>query len=257
MQNNTDKLDHLIALAASKCLDEEAKALMDIDTSNVQFDAEYYRKRKQAINKYNRRSRLKCSKTVAIRLLAAIMIMVMLSCALIGCVPKWRRAIYEAIVEWYNDCFVVRYEETDAPPAETRYPETTATETEETNLDEPEESKPVPTYIAEKRKPTNLPEGAWEDVLAQTNSGVVIDYYLEDAYLFSFSQLLLKAHDNRVDNEDGNITHIDINGNSATVFEYLDKKEIYIFWNDGEYSYNISSTECDLADLIKYAESVK
>ena len=31
MQNNTDKLDHLIALAASKCLDEEAKALMDID----------------------------------------------------------------------------------------------------------------------------------------------------------------------------------------------------------------------------------
>ena len=51
MQNNTDKLDHLIALAASKCLDEEAKALMDTDTSNVKFDDDYYRKRKKVINK--------------------------------------------------------------------------------------------------------------------------------------------------------------------------------------------------------------
>ena len=116
MQNNTDKLDHLIALAASKCLDEEAKALMDIDTSGVEFDDEYYRKKKKVINKYKRRRSPRLAKTVAIRVAAAIMIMITLTCALIGCVPKWRRAIYNAIVEWYEDCFAVRYEATTDKP---------------------------------------------------------------------------------------------------------------------------------------------
>lgn len=256
MQNNTDKLDYLIALAASKCLDEEAKALMDIDTSNVQFDAEYYRKRKQAINKYNRRSRLKCSKTVAIRLLVAIMIMVMLSCALIGCVPKWRRAIYEAIVEWYNDCFVVRYEETDAPPAETRYPETTATETEEAAAVEPESTKAAPDHIEEVRKPRELPDGVWEDVV-KTSIGINIDYYFNDELLFSFTQRVLKSSDKQFDSDGVNITYVKINEHDATVVEYGDKKEIYILWSDGEYAYHIFSTECDMETLVQYAESVK
>ena len=256
MQNNTDKLDHLIALAASKCLDEEAKALMDIDTSNVQFDAEYYRKRKQAINKYNRRSRLKCTKTVAIRLLAAIMIMVMLSCALIGCVPKWRRAIYNAILEWYEDCFAVRYEATTGEEAETRYPETTAAEPEEAAA-EPEESKPVPTYIEEVRKPRNLPEVVWEDVVIQNLITINIDYYVAEEYLFSFTQRVLKSNDKQFDNEGAEVTYIQINEKDATVVEYADKEEIYVLWSDGEYAYYIISTECDVETLIQYAESVK
>lgn len=256
MQNNTDKLDHLIALAASKCLDEEAKALMDIDTSNVQFDAEYYRKRKQAINKYNRRSRLKCTKTVAIRLLAAIMIMVMLSCALIGCVPEWRRAIYNAIVEWYEDCFAVRYEATTGEEAETRYPETTAVEPEEAAA-EPEQSKPVPTYIEEVRKPTNLPNGLWEDIVTKTRTTINIDYYFGEEYLFSFTQRVLKLNDKHFDSDGAEVTHIKINENDATVVEYANKEEIYVLWSDGEYSYHIFSTECDIEALIQYAESVK
>ena len=80
---------------------------------------------------------------------------------------------------------------------------------------------------------------------------------MNEDYLFSFSQLLLKSHDNRVDNEEVNITYIKINENDAAVVEYVDKQEIYIFWNDGEYSYNIFSTECDVETLIQYAESVK
>ena len=256
MQNNTDKLDHLIALAASKCLDEEAKALMDIDTSNVQFDAEYYRKRKQAINKYNRRSRLKCTKIVVIRLLAAIMIMVMLSCALIGCVPKWRRAIYNAIVEWYEDCFAVSYEDPDAPPAETRHPETTVAEPEEAAA-EPEQTKPVPTHIEEIRKPTYLPEGVWADVSAKTSIGINIDYYFNEEYLFSFTQRVLKSNDKQFDNEGAEVSYIKINEKDATVVEYADKEEIYILWSDGEYAYYIISTGCDVETLIKYAESVK
>ena len=257
MQNNSDKFDHLIALAASKCLDEDTKAFMDADTSDVQFDEDYYRKRKQAINRSKRRSTLRCTKTVAIRLLAAIMVMVMLSCALIGCVPKWRRAIFNAILEWYDNYFAVTYEDPDAAPAETRHPETTAAEPAESSPDEPAEIKAVPTYIEEVRKPRELPDGVWEDVLAQNLTTNNIDYYLDEEYLFSFSQRVLKSNENYVDNQEADIKYTSINGHNATIVKYVNKSELNILWDDGEYTYHIFSTECDEEILITYAESVK
>ena len=256
MNNKTDKFDHLIALAAAKCMEEDVKAFKEIDTSNVKFDADYYRKRKRVINKYKHKTGHKCGKTVAIRLLAAILITASLACALIGCVPKWRRAIYEAILEWYNDCFVVRYEETDAPPAETRYPDTSEAEPAAANV-EPEETEPAPDHIEEVRKPRELPDGVWEDIVGQTRAGINIDYYINEEYLFSFTQRVLKSSDKQFDSDEANITYIKINGNDATVVEYENKEEVYVLWSDGEYLYHIFSTECDIETLIQYAESVK
>ena len=249
MQNNSDKFDHLIALAATKCIDEDVKIFKDTDVSNVTFDASYYRKRKQTINKCKRRATLSFRKTVAVRVAVAVLIIVMSVCLLIGCVPRWRQAIYEAIVKWYDDCFTVRYESPNGKPQETTYPEES---TSNTNL-----VKVAPTYIEEVRKPRDLPDGVWEDMVTQNRTTISIDYYLNEEYLFSFTQWILKPSDNRLDNEDANIMYIKINGNDATVVEYLNKEERYILWNDGEYSYYIVSTECDLETLIGYAESVK
>lgn len=252
MQNKSDKFDHLIALAAMKCLDEEAKALKETDVSDVKFDDSYYRKRSRVISKCKRRSTFKGAKRVAVRLAVAVLITLALTCALIGCVPKWREAIYGAIVRWYEDCFTVSYEEPDGKPKETTYFE----EIEETTSNT-DSIKDSPTYIEEIRKPTGLPEGAWEDFVLQNNTTISIDYYFNEEYLFSFTQRLLKPNDNFVDNEDVNVTYIKINGNDATVVEYVNKKEIYVLWSDTEYSYYIISTECDLEALIEYAESVK
>jgi len=249
MHNNSDKFDHLIALAATKCIEQEAQALNALDTSTVVFDSSYYRKRNKYINQCKRRSTMKFTKTLAIRIAAALMIMLALGCVLIGCVPEWRQAIYDAIVEWYDNCFTVRYEDPDGKEKETTYVE----ETTDANV-------PVsnaPTIIENVRKPSDLPEGVWEDVVMNKPTQIMIDYYIGDKYLFSFTQTILKPNDKFVDTEDENISYIEINGNDATVVEYVNKKEIYIFWNDGEYSYNLSSTECDSDILIRYAESVK
>ena len=242
MRNNSDKFDHLIALAAIKCIDEEVKEFNEADVSGVEFDESYYRKRKQTINKYKRRTNTRFAKTLSVRIAVAIVIILTLTCVLIGCVPKWRQAIYNAIVEWYDNCFAVRYEDPNGRTKETGHVEETVPNTE-TIID-------VPTQIEEIRKPRNLPEGVWEDVLAQTSSGIIIDYYLNDVYIFSFTQWLLKPSDNHVDNEDAIVTDININGNAATVVEYLNKDERYILWNDGDYLYYIVSTEGDIETLI-------
>lgn len=250
MQNNSDKFDHLIALAATRCIEEEVKAFNETDVSDVKFDAAYYRKKKHIINKYKRRENARFARTVSVRVAAAIVIILIAAGVLIGCVPKWREAIYKAFVEWYDDFFAVSYEDPRGKDAETRRAEAPETEPEE-------EVVVVPTYIEEVRKPRNLPEGVWEDVIVQTNSAISIDYYFNEEYLFSFTQWLLKPSDNHIDSEDVNVKHIKINGNDATAVEYVNKDERYILWNDREYSYYISSTECDIEILIGYAKSVK
>ena len=249
MQNNSDKLDHLISLSAIKCTEEDAKKLKDIDTSDVVFDSSYYRKRNKIINKYKCKPSIKSTKSLMVKVIAAILIMVMLSGALIGCMPRLREAIFNAIVKWYDRFATVSYDNEDAREKENGYEEES---TSQIDID-----IAAPTRIIDIRKPRDLPKGVWEDLVIQSSTGLEIDYYRSEDYLFSFSQMLLKSNDKRVDNEDVDIIYVKINGNDATVVEYVNKKEIYILWNDGEYSYQIISTECDLETLISYAESVK
>ena len=246
MLNNSDKFDHLIALAAMKCADEEADELNSLDTSSVSFDPSYYRKRNKVIRQYKYKPNGR--RSTAVRLAVAIAAAIILMSLLIGCVPRLREAIYNAIVEWYNECFSVRYEDPDGKEKETGYEEESTTEAE---------SVVAPTYIKNVRKPTDLPEGVWEDVIVENNTQIMLDYYLGDEYLFSFTQSLLKPIDRYVDNDEVNVKCIDINGNNATVIEYIGKKEISIIWSDSEYSYHIFSTECDLDTLVEYAKSVK
>lgn len=249
MQNNSDKFDHLISLSAIKCTEEDAKKLKDIDASDVVFDTSYHRKRNKIINKYRHKPSIKSTKAVMIRVIAAILIMVMLSGALIGCMPRLREAIFNAIVKWYESYVTVNYDRPDGREMETGY--------EEEAVSQIDTDFVAPTYIEDKRKPTDLPEGIWEDMILQNQTKMNIDYYDNEEYLFSFSQMVLKPNDNYIDNEDVNVTHVKINGNDATVIEYIYKNEAYILWSDGEYSYQIFSTECNPEELIKYAEKVK
>ena len=250
MLNNQDKLDYMIALAAMKCAEEDAKAFNDLDTSDVVFDASYYKKRKKIINKYKRGPAMKTTGQVLIRLAAAIMIIVTLSVVLIGCVPGLRKAIYDAIVGWYNEYFTVRYENPDGYEKETRHSGPLETESAAVEMI-------APTYIEEVRKPSNLPDGVWEDVISQNNTQITIDYYIGEEYLFSYTQMVLKVNDKYIDNDEVSIRPIDINGNDGTVIEYTEKNELNIIWSDNVYSYHIFSTECDLETLLKYAERVE
>ncbi|MBR2388514.1 MAG: DUF4367 domain-containing protein [Clostridia bacterium] len=249
MQNNSDKFDHLISLSAIKCTEEDAEKLNELDTSDVVFDPSYYKKRNKIINKYRRAPSLKSTKSVMLRLAAAIMIVIMIGGALIGCVPSLRKAIFDAIVKWYDRFVTVSYDNEEGREKETGYEEESTLQIDADPV--------VPKSIENIRKPRDLPEGVWEDLVIQSSTGLEIDYYRNEDYLFSFSQMLLKPNDNRVDNEDVDITYVKINSNDGTVVEYENKKEIILFWCDGEYSYRIVAAECDFETLIKYAESVK
>ena len=239
MWNNADKFDHLISLAALKCTEEEAKKLNESDTSDVEFGKSYYRKRSRIIRKYRGGYKASSFAVMAVKLAAAAVIIVALLAVLIGCVPGLRQAIYDAVIEWYEEYLSIRFEGPGIPEIET------------------EEDGTPPTCIEEVRKPTDLPEGVWEDVLINTNYRKTIDYYMGEVYLFSFSQLLLDTNGISFDNEGATVTYADINGNNATIIDNKTENVISIVWNDKEYVYLLTTEILELEELMHYAKSVK
>ena len=239
MWNDSDKLDHLIALAASGSLEAEAKELENMDTEGVSLSPAYCRKRAKLIRKHKHHRASAMPKSISVRIAAAIIIIAAVFTVLISCMPGLGKAIYNAIVEWYGEYFTVRYE--SEQEQETAYSESSA----------------VPNHIAEIRKPTNLPEGVREVVVLDTNAKFGADYYVENKCIFSFLQLVISPFDQCVNRDDVDITYIRINNGEAVMIEYRLKSEICILWSDEYYSYQITSNVISVDQLIQYAEMVK
>ena len=103
-----DKLDLLISLAALGCSDDDIKAFDNLDDSNVVLSKEFNKKKAQIIKKYNAQSFNVGIKKFSIRLLVAVLIIMSLSLITIMAVGPVREALFEAIVEWYDDYITIR-----------------------------------------------------------------------------------------------------------------------------------------------------
>lgn len=280
-----DKLDYLLYMVAAECCKTDVEKFDSIDDSKVDFSEDFCKKRDRIIRKYKYRPFLISVRKVAAR--AAIVLMAIMSAAFITvmAVEPLREAVFEAVIEWYDDYLTIRYERTDETDGATEavtegktengianeatsestngvVGETTEESTDESTDESTSETETVvnevtpPTTIEEVRKPTNLPDGVVEDVVIQNSVGVCIDYYLDNELIYSFEQLLLNNKDQYVDNESAVVCDVEINGNAGMVVEYTDKVGLTIVWNDGEYIYHIYSEKVDSNDLIVFAQSV-
>ena len=70
---------------------------------------------------------------------------------------------------------------------------------------------------------------------------ILLDYYSNNDYLFSFSQQLLTETTTYVDSDTSTISQITINDYDAQTVENKADDFKIIIWNDGEYIYQISS----------------
>ena len=274
--NRYEKIDHLIAIAASGYLQKEAERFESLDTSAVQFDAVYYRKRAQMIRKYRHRPMLQKMKRVAVRVAVALLVLILLAALVIGCVPPVREAVFKAFVEWHDDHFKVSFEPDNGndpgltPPAQTdagtELPTDTSSEPSDTSVSDapgtsvtetPAVVVPAPpTQIEVKRKPTALPLGMYEDIVRDSKVNLTIDYYLNQEYIFSYSQKLMTAQ-RGYDDTEAQITDVQVNEQRGVLIEYRDEPLVIIEWTDGEYRYQIMSEVYGKDQLIALAESVK
>lgn len=253
-----DKLDLMIGLALSLERDKDLVMFDELDTSEVIKDKKYYQVKKSIFRNYRIKTVMRHIKTGVPKV--AVFIVAILSAATIAVtsIKPLRNAVIDAIIEWRDEYLTIRYNVPES--AYTEEEETTESTTEDTSSTQeqtPAETIIPPKSIEEVRKPTCLPEGVVEDVLTENSGMVVIDYYCNNDYMFSFSQQLLTEIAAYVDNETVTISQININGYKAQAVENKTDNFKIIIWNDGEYIYQISSTAYEMKELIDIAKSVK
>lgn len=254
MELNRDKLDYLICIAAARCYDDDAEKLDSVETSSVVFSRSYENKKRRIIRQYKNKDRNIKLKKIALR--AAICALLIMSMAFITvmAIESLRDAVFETIIEWYDDYFTIRFKTPTSAPTDNNGTENGKTEA-------PTEGKaPVitpPVSIEEVRKPTYLPDGVEEDLVVQNKSAVITDYYIGDTLCFSLSQKTVESSDKYINNKENNIKEVSIGNIKGTLITYEDRNDIFLIWTDGEYIYELRTNFADVGELIRIAESIK
>ena len=274
-ENN--KFDYLVSIALLDCGDKDLEMFEAIDDSNIVLSNRLTRRVRYIIYKKSHESMFKATKRISVRVAVAMMIIMSLLLVTLMSISATREAIWNAIIEWYDDYITVRFEDpsgvigaddtTEAPETTTSGVENTettddSTDTEETGdnvetTEPPEGIVSPPIEIEEVRKPTYIPADVEEEFIHKSLMGVLYEYYIGNDLVYSFNQMLLRENDKYVDSETAKVFAIEINGFMGTLVEYTEKDELHIIWTDSEYVYRLTSWELDIEELIKVACSVE
>lgn len=242
-----DKLDLLIAWAARDCENDEAEKFKNIDTSGVVLSAGFYARKRRLIGRYKLRPALAVCRKCFVRVAVVLMALMSIGFLTVMAIPNVRNAMFDAVVEWYENYVSVRFE-----PSGAQEPDGTS----DIDPDTTSASVTPPTKIEKIMKPTYIPQGAEEDIVLCNMINMTIDYYSGDDMIMSFAQTVFANGERLLDNGIPDMRNIEINGNSAVTFRHDSEGDVVI-WTDGEYYYHLSSTVLGIDELVKIASSVK
>lgn len=242
-----DKLDLIIAWAARDCENDEAEKFKNIDTSGVVLSAGFYARKRRLIGRYKLRPALAVCRKCFVRVAVVLMALMSIGFLTVMAIPNVRNAMFDAVVEWYENYVSVRFE-----PSGAQEPDGTS----DIDPDTTSASVTPPTKIEKIMKPTYIPQGAEEDIVLCNMINMTIDYYSGDDMIMSFAQTVFANGERLLDNGIPDMRNIEINGNSAVTFRHDSEGDVVI-WTDGEYYYHLSSTVLGIDELVKIASSVK
>lgn len=228
-----DKYDYLIAMATLDAKNNDVEMFENLDTSDVVLSDRIVRKINKLIKTSNKDSAKHISKVrmVLSRVAVIALVVISITFAAMMSVSAIRNAVWNVIVEWYDKYISVDYKTDDLVVP--------------------------PTEIKEIRKPALLPQGAEEEIVVNSNSSYIMEYYLGDDLCLVFRQSLIDSPNTYIDNENSAIENVLIGGFEGILLTYEKNTDINIVWNDGEYRYALTGYDIDPETLTMIAESVK
>ena len=234
-----DKLDLLIKLSFCNRELPEVEEFKNIDDSNVVLSNRYYAKKKRIINKYKRRPAMLTFKKIMSVASAACLIIVLSLGICVVSVSSLRNAVWNAIVEWYEDYITVRYV--------TPYSDYLQSDVEAT----------YPASIETVKKPTYLPEGVEEKLVVKGDARISYEYCVSDKFAFLYTQSVCIEDEKYFDNENVQMKEIEVGDNIFLLINNSEKSLKTLLWTDNVYTYLISFESDNLDEMIKIAQSVE
>lgn len=249
---NNDKLDLLIAFSASNCGNDDVEMFRNLDTSGVILSSDFYAKQRRLVGRYKRKPKLALLRKCLMRVAVVLLVIMSVGFLTLMAIPNLRNAIFEAVIEWYDDYISIRFEPSGGENFNgTDTSSETSGETGNSNI----EITP-PTKIERVIKPTYIPNGAEEEIVKNSQSGVVIDYYLGDDLILSFTQTIYKRKEMLFDNNVNASCEVEVNGFKAVLLD-SEANGKTIIWTDGVYYYSAYSLSLDAEEMVSIASSVQ
>jgi hypothetical protein len=227
-----DRLDALISLGTRSLIDKEAEKFMQL-SEDTKISSKGRRKVERSIKHYQDQEKMqKFIKPVKV---AGIACLVGISLTFTACVsiPKVREAMWDAVVEWYDDYIAVRFQKND-PSA--LLPE-------------------APDEIEELNIPGYLPDGYSFNSYKNINYFICEYYNSNDEYEYTFIQGLRDNAILEIDETSQGLVEVDING--ITGIMVTDEDMMSVVWQDGKYSYAVQGVFQSESDILQVCKSVK
>ncbi len=225
-----DKLDAMILLSSHVLAEKSAETLLSSDTTDAEIPRSLYNKITRMIRREHWKREYKDIISAVKRIAAVFMIICTISFALVMSVRAIREALWQTLIEWYEDYIAVSFHSDERAPG----------------------------TIEIKKEPAAIPAGWKREVIIDSTSFFYVHYLLEEERVVSYRQEILDDNEAWVDNEDSEVEEITIGEYKGILIKLNDKNSYYMIWTDGEYSYSLSgsSSIVDRKMLTEIAESV-
>ena len=228
-----DRLDALIALSSRSLIDDEAEKFLELEP--YQDISEKARRKAMQIIKRAERKKRSHPAFHALKI-AAIACLICISLLFTACVsiPEVREAMWEAVVEWYDEYIAVRFRG---------------------NSSRSGASSRAPASIEEVNLPKYMPDG-YTTTAFRSKTLFSAEYYDSDGnYAFTYIQGTQEREILQIDTPKAPPKNVDINGNEGILV--IEDGIMAVVWQDSRYMYVIHGVFETQEDILKVCRSVK
>ena len=243
MNKRFSNLDLMICAASELYVEKELQDFINVDTSDI----EPFLRRKHELRRLSKRSYSSCWRHVKIAAVACLICLSMAFTACI-CIPDIRSAIWNVVIDWYEDHIGIRFE-----PEE---------ENEANDSNKPEQSVILnpPDKIEEKAYPSYLP-GAYKCEIDLDSSGMYMMSFYDlntGEWSFMIQQSIIHEREQFADSEDQTVETIMFDDFEAIIVTSTDQPGFYsLVWQDAIYAYMISGYFDSVNSLLSIASGIK
>lgn len=228
-----DRLDALIALSSRSLIDDEAEKFLELEP--YQDISEKARRKAMHIIKRTERKKRSHPAIHALKI-AAIACLICISLVFTACVsiPEVREAMWEAVVEWYDEYIAVRFRG---------------------NSSRSGASSRAPALIEEVNLPKYMPDG-YTTTAFRSKTLFSAEYYDSDGnYAFTYIQGTQEREILQIDTPKAPPKNVDINGSEGILV--IEDDIMAVVWQDSRYMYVIHGVFETQEDILKVCRSVK
>lgn len=249
----------LLFAAAEQCAQEDAAGFLSLETTDVRISQRTHRQIRRIIGG-------RSTHTWHFVKVALVACLICISLAFSACmaIPKIRTAIYNVIIEWYNEYVGISFGDPNeasqnTPTGTLASVQTQISTYEQTDPPATEAIPDPPTTIESKAYPTYLPGNYTMEVDLDNIAYYITSYYNEShEWKFCLTQTVINGDIHLSDNEYQIVDEISINDNQAVFLEDIENSNMYgLVWQDGYYEYTLYGIFNTREDIVKIAQSIK